>query len=737
MAASGSLSGVTAAAPAAQEAGAAQGSGHDRMLARLGEIGRDNLLDKVRADALEETRAAHRALAPDAPIQTRVDIAGALAEEELRSGHFATAIPLFETVLGALPQLPAAVRGRYAVTAVFLLGVTYLRQAQTVNCVESHSADACILPIRGSGVHADLRYANAAMPLFVDLVRNLPPRHPLHSAAKWLLNLAAMMAGEYPSLLTDDLLIDPSVFRSAVDFPRFDNVAPAAGLATLSYAGGVIVDDFDGDELLDVIVSSLDPQASLNFLHNRGDGHFDDLTEGANLVGITGGLNLIQADYDNDGDVDVLVLRGAWAAQRGRWINSLLRNNGDRTFTDVTYDAGLGATQYPTQTAAWADFDNDGDLDLYIGNESKEGSRYPSELFRNDGAGTFTEIAASAGVANQSWSKGVVWGDVDGDDYPDLYVSNYGGPNRLYRNNHDATFTDIATELRVTEPLASFPAWFWDVNNDGLLDLMVNGYQKIMQEGDAPSVWYVAADRLGMPTDAPMPRLYLGTPEGRFREATESYGLWHTTLPMGANFGDLDNDGWLDFFLGTGYPGYEGLMPNVMYRNVDGKRFDDVTLAGGFGHLQKGHGVAFADIDNDGDQDVFAEMGGMWPSDEYPNALFANPGFDHRWVKIRLVGTQSNHYGVGAKIRVDFIEGDATRSVYRIIGSGGSFGASPLRAEIGLGAATAITRVQVHWPTSGMTQQFDALELDRFYEITEGQSAPRQITLPTFALPGR
>ena len=710
-------------------------SSHERMKARLAEIARTSPHERVFRLRLEETRTDYAALADDGPLEQRLQIAGALAEAELRMGNSAAAIQLFRSILDSLSQLSPSVRGRYAITTVFLLGVAHVREAETINCVQRHSPEACILPLRGAGVHSDPTHAAAAIPLFADIVRNTPGQHPINIAAKWLLNLAAMMIGRYPDGLDADLRIAPEVFQSEIDFPRFRNVAPAVGLAQNGYAGGVVVEDFDADGLLDVMTSTVDPAGQLRLFHNQGDGQFVEITESAGLIGIIGGVNMVQADYDNDGDIDVLVVRGAWLAAEGRWVNSLLRNNGDRTFTDVTYDVGLGDVEYPTHTAAWGDYDNDGDLDLYIGNESTQELGYPSQLYRNGGDGTFVEVSETAGVQNYRWSKGVVWGDFNDDDYPDLYVSNYAGANRLYRNNRDGTFTDVAADLGVSQPVSSFAVWFWDANNDGRLDLLVNTYQKVIEEGDSPPVWYVAASRMGLPFPADVPRLYLGQRGGGFVEGGGQYGLNASTLPMGANFGDLDNDGWLDFFLGTGYPGYEGLMPNVMYRSEGGRRFVDVTFAGGFGHLQKGHGIAFADLDNDGDQDVFAQMGGMWPSDPYPNALFENPGFGNHWVKIQLVGTRSNRQGVGARIRVDVVDGDQIRSIYHHVGSGGSFGANPLRAEIGLGAAGRIERLQVHWPASGLTQSFEDLAVDRLYRITEGSNELRQLELPTFAFP--
>ena len=157
---------------------------------------------------------------------------------------------------------------------------------------------------------------------------------------------------------------------------------------------------------------------------------------------------------------------------------------------------------------------------------------------------------------------------------------------------------------------------------------------------------------------------------------------------MAGNFGDLDNDGYLDFYLGTGYPDYEALMPNVMYRNRRGTGFADVTSAGGFGHLQKGHGIAFADLDNDGDQDVFEQMGGFLPGDKYFNVAFENPGFGNHWIGVELVGVRSNRSAIGARIRAEVVENGRRRSIYKHVNSGGSFGANPLRQTIGLGEAS-------------------------------------------------
>jgi len=198
---------------------------------------------------------------------------------------------------------------------------------------------------------------------------------------------------------------------------------------------------------------------------------------------------------------------------------------------------------------------------------------------------------------------------------------------------------------------------------------------------------------------------------------------------MGVDFGDLDNDGFLDFYLATGYLAYEGLMPNVMYRNKGGTGFADVTTNGGFGHLQKGHGVAFADLDGDEDQDVIVKMGGGYPGDSYGVALFENPGFGNRGIKIKLVGTRTIRSAIGARIRAEFREGGKSRSIYRTVGTGGSFGCNPLCQELGIGKAGKVDVLEVSWPASGTTQTFREIPAGQSIEITEGGDEIR--LLPT------
>jgi hypothetical protein len=164
------------------------------------------------------------------------------------------------------------------------------------------------------------------------------------------------------------------------------------------------------------------------------------------------------------------------------------------------------------------------------------------------------------------------------------------------------------------------------------------------------------------------------------------------------------------------------LVPNRMFRNVEGKYFQDVTTAGGFGHLQKGHGVGFADLDNDGDQDIYESIGGAFAGDTAFNVLFLNPGNTNHWLKLKLVGDKSNRVAIGARIHITIQTPGGLRHIFRTVSSGSSFGNSPLRQEIGLGDATKIETVEINWPASGVRQVLKGLLPDHFYRVHENDS---------------
>ncbi|MDG1893915.1 MAG: CRTAC1 family protein [Fuerstiella sp.] len=644
----------------------------------------------------------------------RLDLHLQIGETQLRLGRTTEAIRHFEGALEAAVSAEEGTDEGLMEHIRFRLAIACLRKAEDENCVQCRNGDSCLLPICDAGVH-EKRSGSELAARHLDRILQLNPKH---LSARWLLNVAQMTLGQYPDAVPEHLRIPLSAFASDEQFPKWQNIASDRSLDLVSLSGGVVADDLNGDGWIDILVSSWEPTGQLRCYLGTGHGQFVDHTAESGLVGITGGLNLVQADYDNDGDVDVLVLRGAWLGSEGRIPNSLLRNDGQAGFRDVTFDVGLGRLHFPTQTAAWADYDNDGDLDLFIGNE-----QFPSQLFRNDDTERFVDVAWIANVDLSAGVKGVTWGDYNNDRFPDLYVSNLTGSNSLFRNNKDGTFTDVAQHLGVSSPSRSFPCWFWDYNNDGQLDLYVSSYWS--------NLHYFVADYIGEEHEAETDRLYAGNTDHGFRDVSDEVGLDHVTLPMGSNFGDLDNDGFPDFYLGTGYPAYEGVIPNRMFHNRAGTSFSDVTTPGGFGHLQKGHGVAFADFDNDGDQDIFIEMGGAFAGDAFSNALFENPGSGHHWLKVMLQGNESNRLGIGVRICATIPERQGTRSVYKWVNSGGSFGANPLSCQhIGVGSADSVQTLEVYWPTSDTTQRFTNVDVDQCLRIVEGEDTYQTIPAP-------
>jgi len=582
------------------------------------------------------------------------------------------------------------------------LGAAYLHRAQIESRPSPDSDNEnWLLPAHPVGPQArpgDIQNAIA------HLTRSLR-KDPSNLEVKLLLNVAHMAAGTWPDGVSKQDLIPPSVFASEDDIGKFRDVAPAAGITEIGEAGGVIVDDFDNDGLLDIVESHIEDCAPIHLYHNNGDGTFTDRSAQAGLQNQTGALNIMQVDYNNDGCMDILMMRGGWEFPRRR---SLLRNNCDGTFTDVTAQAGLLEPLRSSQAAVWADIDNDGYLDLFIANENG-----PSQLFLNKGDGTFIDIAREAGVDRVGFSKAVVAGDYDNDGFVDFYVTNQNGQGFLYHNNGDRTFTEVAASAGVKSPGSAFAAFFFDYDNDGWPDLFITTYFASVDES--------VRSYLGLPLKGDTQKLYRNMHDGTFRDVTAEVGLDRIFMPMGANFGDADNDGFLDIYMGMGSPAFSALLPNVLLRNQDGRHFVDISTSSGTGALAKGHGIAFADIRNSGDEDIFANLGGAELGDPFPSRLFRNPGgHANNWITLKLVGVKTNRSAVGARITVTVDDPDrGRRKICRTVGTGGSFGASPLEQHIGIGRSSRVENVEVWWPTSKTRQSLTGLAPNRFYEVKE------------------
>ena len=454
------------AGPAGKEALAS----HQRMLQALKELrdrvpDRDPVLGDFRARHLRaELKAveAGRKKAGFFPQVTRWRLHFDLGREELQLGNEQRALDHSGAAFNLLPQVEKLLRADLPIRLRFQLGVSHLRVGETQNCCLRANPESCILPIREGGIHSEPEGSRQAIRYFTQVLERSASDSIAYLESRWLLNIAHMTLGTYPEGVPQAFLIPPKTFESDAPFPRFHNIAADLGLDTFNLAGGACADDFNNDGYLDLVVSTWDPAEQMRFFLNKGDGSFVDRTREAGLTGLLGGINLLQADYDNDGHLDLLVLRGGWLGDSDRHPNSLLRNNGDGTFTDVTFLAGLGEVHYPdpdgllgrltTTTATWTSISAMNPparvffFPSALGEVEDDRLPFPCQLFRNNDDGSFSDVARQAGVTNNRWTKGVVWADYDGDRYPDLYVSNFWEPNRLYRNNRDGTFTDVARQ---------------------------------------------------------------------------------------------------------------------------------------------------------------------------------------------------------------------------------------------------------------------------------------------------
>jgi len=631
----------------------------------------------------------------------------------LEIGREAEAVKIIESAINKIKSLD----GKDDPQSLRLLAMAYMRLGEKQNCVNYHNSQSCIIPISKKGIHVIQQGSLSA----IDIYKKLLNINPRDYESRWLLNIAYMTLGTYPAGVPHELVI-PGLDKdnSGYRINPFTDVAANVGIQSKNMSGGVIVDDFNNDNYLDIITSEWSLNGTMHYYKNNKKGGYTDCSEISEIGRFKGGLNMIQADYNNDGNVDVFVFRGAWMHKYGRQPNSLLQNNGDGSFTDVTIKSGL-YSEFPTQAGNWNDFNNDGFLDLFIGNESSANESYPCELYLNNQDGTFTNVAKAAGCNIVSYIKGVTAADYDNDGDVDVFLSGMNNRKILLNNTGlkkgIPQFKDVTNEAGLATINAfTFPTWFWDYDNDGWQDIFVSGYQL-----DGSIAGNTAMQYLGITNNCSKMYLYHNNHDGTFSDASLTAGLNKSIFSMGANFGDIDNDGFLDMYLGTGNPDYRSLTPNKLFRNMGNGQFADVTVSGHVGNLQKGHGVAINDLDNDGDADIFIEMGGAFAGDAFSNSLYLNPGQNNNhWIKLLLEGTGSNHSAIGTKVKITFKENGISRSVYRVVNSGGSFGASALRMEIGTGQAAVIDEIEIIWPKDQKRQVFKNIRTNQCIKITEG-----------------
>ncbi len=605
---------------------------------------------------------------------------------------------------------------KWLFTIIYMQGISSLRRGEDENCIMCRGESSCIIPIAPAAVHTNPEGSHLAIQHFSEYVEQFPD----DLEVLWLLNLAHMALGEHPHKVDPKFRVAVDRFeKSEFDIGVFRDIGHLAKVNRLNQSGGAIMEDFHNKGLLDIVITSFDPTEPMALYRNQGDGTFADRTHEAGLSGqFGGGLNCVQTDYNNDGHMDIFIPRGAWLNHAVR--PSLLRNNGNGAFTDVTKDAGLDHAMN-SGSGIWADFDNDGFLDLFLC-----GEKQPSRLYRNKGDGTFEEIGAKAGLPTDvRFCKGAAWIDFDNDGYPDLFLNNFVGEAQLFRNNKNGTFTEVTQAMGIDGPQFGFSCWAFDFDNDGYLDLFATSYDRTLKN--------VVLGMQGKPHTGHPNKLYRNMQGKGFQDVTKEAGLDMVFATMGSNFADLDNDGYLDMYLGTGDPNLAMLVPNRMFKNVAGKRFAEITASSRTGHLQKGHAVACGDWRRTGNLDIFIEMGGAINGDKYHNVLFLNPGQGNNWLNVKLIGKKTNRPAIGARIKV-VTAGREPLTIHRHVTSGSSFGANPLEQAIGLAKAEKIALLEVTWPTSGTKQTFHNLDINQALEITEFATEYRKLNwkaLPT------
>jgi len=496
----------------------------------------------------------------------------------------------------------------------------------------------------------------------------------------------------------------------------FEEIAHAVGIDRLNGNGTCAWGDIDNDGDYDLIVAG--SGTFVGVYRNEG-GKFVDATNDAGLKGIPSGYSLNLVDYDNDGWVDLFIAMNGW---NGPMPDFLFHNERGK-FVDVSKASGA-ADPGSGFVSVWGDLDNDGWIDLVVANGVLKDGSVP-QIYRNNRNGTFANVTKAAGLDEPPLygAIGVALGDYDKDGKLDILINGRDtAPNRLYHNDGNLRFSEVARKAGVVQPPHNgFVCFFFDYDNDGWPDILTTSLAPWEATVEGLKKGYAPSSARAVHPDAS--RLFRNNGNGTFTDATFDSKLYFPTGTMGAGVADLDNDGYLDIYLGTGDPQISRLEPNRLFRNLGNRTFGDVTTYVGFARPgNKGHGVGFVDIDEDGDLDIFAQLGGHYPGDHVRNAFYRNLKANrNHWLEVELRGVKSNRFAVGAQITVKA----GTLLAYREVKGSEGFGStSPFRQHFGLGGNAKIDSIEIRWP-SGTTHRFTDLEANRIISLKEDESSWR------------
>ena len=487
----------------------------------------------------------------------------------------------------------------------------------------------------------------------------------------------------------------------------FDEIAVFAGVDAPGYGRGSAIVDLDNDGLLDIIVTTCG--LADQFYRQKSNGTFQLMNSAWGIPNIRDqGWGVLAADFDNDGDKDVFFPTGGFYAAE---VNGFLRNdlNVSGKFVDITATAGTSNTIVPNFGGTAIDYDKDGDLDIFLTSCQMAGgqnqTRPTCELYRNDGNLQFVNVTAQAGFIQRGDYRHCSSGDYDNDGWDDIIVGDFDGNVKLYHNNSDGTFTEVANLAGISTPFRSFGASFEDFNNDGWLDVFVPKYQ---------------FSNIGSS------KLYLNRGDGTFLDYS-SQSRMTAQDDMGHSTGDLNADGWPDIFIGTGNPSWERkdnfkvILPELGAAGDSGgvRSFPALREFGldAMGNTRC-HGVNFADVNNDGWLDLYVNNGGISQilSNWGYNGLFYARGNSLSWIKINPVSVFTNKDAVGVKMA---IVNENNRTIWRrpTVGKGFS-NTDPKEQHFGLGTSNFIRTAKIVWP-SGIEQTYVNLETKTSHDILE------------------
>lgn len=542
--------------------------------------------------------------------------------------------------------------------------------------------------------------------------------NPANDRARAWLWLSSQKLGGYPDTVPLEHRMELRVGHSRPKV-EFEDIAAAAGLDKTSGGRGIAIMDYDGDGRLDVMIAAAHGGCSL--YRNNGDGTFTDVSIESGVHEVVNGFVLAVGDYNNDGYPDVFVTRLGFFA--GDAV--MLRNNGDGTFSNATKEAGLDCWG-PGFSACWADYDCDGHLDLFVAQNlgGLFDRKSPNLLFHNNGDGTFTEVAQEAGLRTLWPTIGSAWGDYNNDGYADLFVSNAMGRSQLFRNNGDGTFTDVSREAGVDAFCIGSTAFWCDFDNDGWLDLVQFTWS------DHEDVIHTMRHGTG-PKDANPLRVYRNNRDGTFTLLNREIGIDGCWGTMSGNAGDFNNDGHLDFVLGNGSPRMDRFEPVVLLENDGRGRFNNVTFAAGLPFLDKGHGANLGDLFGDGRLCILVASGGAYPGDILTTSVYRPKTLPGNYLTVRLTGVRSNCDAIGTRLCLRA----GGNEQYREVGGGTNFGCLPFQQHFGLSKFKRVDSLEIRWP-NGVVQRFDDLPVNCTIHVREGEPVVEISSTPVPNSPG-